>query len=104
MSVLHITAENFEQEILKANKPVLIDFWATWCGPCRMMGPVIDDYAAAHPEYVVAKVNVDEESQLAAAFGIQSIPTLVVIKEGKTTAMAVGVQTPEQLDALMEQN
>lgn len=104
MSVLHITMENLEQEILHAGKPALIDFWATWCGPCRMMGPVIDDYAAAHPEYVVAKVNVDEESQLAAAFGIQSIPTLVVIKEGKATAMAVGVQTPEQLDALMEQN
>jgi len=103
MSVLHITAENFEQEILQAGKPALIDFWATWCGPCKMLGPVVDDYAAAHPEYAVAKVNVDEQPQLAAAFGIQSIPTLVVIKEGKATAMAVGVQTPEQLDALMAQ-
>ena len=104
MSVLHVTAENFEQEILQAQNPVLIDFWATWCGPCMMMGPIVEDYAAAHPEYVVAKVDVDENPQLAAAFGIQSIPTLVVMKGGKPTAMAVGVQTPQQLDALMAQN
>lgn len=104
MSVLHITAENFEQEILQADKPVLIDFWATWCGPCQMMGPIVEEYATAHPEYVVAKVDVDEQGELAAAFGIQSIPTLVVIKGGKATAMAVGVQSPQQLDALMEQN
>ena len=102
MSVLHATMENFEQEILQADKPVLIDFWATWCGPCMMMGPIVEEYAAAHPEYVVAKVDVDENPQLASAFGIQSIPTLVVIKGGKVTAMAVGVQTPAQLDALME--
>ena len=104
MSVLHATMENFEQEILKAEKPVLIDFWATWCGPCMMMGPIVEEYAATHPEYVVAKVDVDEQGELAAAFGIQSIPTLVVIKGGKATAMAVGVQTPEQLDALMAKN
>ena len=104
MSVLHITAENFEQEILQADKPVLIDFWATWCGPCQMMGPIVEEYATAHPEYVVAKVDVVEQGELAAAFGIQSIPTLVVIKGGKATAMAVGVQSPQQLDALMAQN
>ena len=104
MSVLHATMENFEQEILKAEKPVLIDFWATWCGPCMMMGPIVEEYAATHPEYVVAKVDVDEQGELAAAFGIQSIPTLVVIKGGEATAMAVGVQTPEQLDALMAKN
>lgn len=104
MSVLHMTKENFEQEILQAEKPVLIDFWATWCGPCQMMGPIVEEYAAVHPEYVVAKVDVDEQGELAAAFGIQSIPTLVVIKGGKATAMAVGVQTPEQLDALMAKN
>ena len=102
MSVLHITQDNFEKEVLQATKPVLLDFWATWCGPCQMMAPILEDYAATHPDYVVGKVDVDEQSALAAAFQIQSIPTLVVIKEGKLTAQAVGVQTPEQLDALME--
>ncbi len=103
MSVLHITEKNFEQAVLQAEKPVLIDFWATWCGPCMMMAPILEEYAETHPEYVVGKVDVDEQGALAAAFQIQSIPTLVVIKEGKATAMAVGVQTPEQLDALMAQ-
>ena len=104
MSVLHVTKENFEQEILRAEKPALVEFWATWCGPCMMMGPIVEEYADAHPEYVVAKVDVDEQGELAAAFGIQSIPTLVAIKGGKVTAMAVGVQTPDQLDALMAKN
>ena len=101
MSVLHITEQNFETTVTGADRPLLIDFWATWCGPCQMMAPILDDYAATHPEVLVAKVNVDEESGLAAAFGIQSIPTLIVIKDGKATAMAVGVQTAEQLDDLI---
>ena len=100
MSVLHITADTFE-EVIQSEKPVLIDFWATWCGPCRMMGPIVDAFAESHPDVVVGKVNVDEEGELAAAFGIQSIPTLVVLKGGKTTAMAVGVQTEEKLAALV---
>jgi len=101
MAVLHVTEENFEEIVLQAEKPVLIDFWATWCGPCQMMGPILDDYAAAHPEYTVCKVNVDEQSGLATAFKIQSIPTLIVIKGKEATAMAVGVQTADQLDELM---
>lgn len=101
MSVLTITADNFEQEVLNASAPVLIDFWATWCGPCQMMGPIVDAFSESHPQVVVGKVNVDEQPQLAAAFGIQSIPTLVVLKEGKLANMAVGVQTEEQLEELL---
>ena len=100
MSVLEITVENFEQEVLKNDKPVLIDFWATWCGPCRMMGPVVDAFAAEHPEIKVGKVNVDEQMPLAAAFGIESIPTLVAIKDGKNVGVLVGVRTKEDLAAL----
>ena len=101
--MIAITKENFDAVVLSSDKPVLIDFWATWCGPCMMMAPILEEYAAAHPEYTVGKVDVDEQGALAGAFQIQSIPTLVVIKDGKATAMAVGVQTPAQLDALMAQ-
>ena len=100
MSVLEITVENFEQEVLQSDKPVLIDFWATWCGPCRMMGPVVDEFAAEHPEIQVGKVNVDEQMPLAAAFGIESIPTLVAIKDGKAVDMLIGVRGKEDLAAL----
>lgn len=100
MSVMTITVENFE-ELLHSDKPVLIDFWATWCGPCQMMSPIVDAFAETHPEVLVGKVNVDEQGPLAAAFGIQSIPTLVVMKEGKVTNMAVGVQSEDQLTALI---
>ena len=100
MSVLEITVENFEQEVLQSDKPVLIDFWATWCGPCRMMGPVVDEFAAEHPEIKVGKVNVDEQMPLAATFGIESIPTLVAIKDGKAVDMLIGVRGKEDLAAL----
>ena len=100
MSVLEITVENFEQEVLQSDKPVLIDFWATWCGPCRMMGPVVDEFAAENPEIKVGKVNVDEQMPLAAAFGIESIPTLVAIKDGKAVDMLIGVRGKEDLAAL----
>ena len=100
MSVLELTMENFEQEVLQSDKPVLIDFWATWCGPCRMMGPVVDEFAEEHPEIKVGKVNVDEQMPLAAAFGIESIPTLVAIKDGKAVDMLIGVRGKEDLAAL----
>lgn len=92
MSVLTITKNNFQEEVLNSDKPVLIDFWATWCGPCRIMGPVVDEIAKERPDVKVGKVNVDDESELASAFGIMSIPTLVVMKDGKVVNSSVGVR------------
>lgn len=97
MSVTVITKENFEQEVLKAEKPVLVDFWASWCGPCMMVSPIVDEIANEHPEYAVGKVNVDEQSELAAQFGIMSIPTLMVFKDGKLADQCVGVRSKEAI-------
>ena len=97
MSVLTITKKNYEEEVQKSEKPVLIDFWAPWCGPCRMMGPIIDELAAETTEAKIGKVNVDEEPELAGSFGVMSIPTLVVIKDGKVTETAVGVKPKAEL-------
>lgn len=90
MSVINITNENFENQVLRAEKPVLLDFWAAWCGPCRMVSPMVDEIAAERSDIAVGKVNVDEQSDLAERFGITSIPTLVVIKNGKIVNRAVG--------------
>ncbi len=98
MAELVITNENFEQEVLKADKPAIIDFWAPWCGPCRMMGPVIEKFAEEFDgKYVVGKVNVDDEEELAGRFNIMSIPTIKVFKNGQEAATALGVQTREKL-------
>lgn len=97
MSVLKITKDNFENEVLKSEKPVLVDFWAVWCGPCRMVAPTVDEIAAENPQYLVGKVNVDEEPELAQAFGISIIPTLVAIKNGKVADVAIGVQPKEKI-------
>ena len=102
MSVLTVTQENFESEILKSEKPVLLDFWATWCGPCRMVSPTVDEIAEENPQYKVGKVNVDEQPSLAAAFRIESIPTLVVIKDGKITNLAVGVKTKQEILSMLD--
>lgn len=92
MSVLTVTKNNFESEVLNSDKPVLLDFWASWCGPCRIMSPVVDEIAAERKDIKVGKVNVDEESELAGAFQIMSIPTLVVMKGGKAVNGVVGVR------------
>lgn len=102
MSEVVITAENFQSQVLQSEKPVLIDFWAAWCGPCMMLGPIVAEIAREHPELKVCKVNVDEQPALASAFGVSSIPMIAVIKDGKLTAKTVGYQPKEQLLALLE--
>ena len=99
--MITLTKENFAQEVLQSDKPVLVDFWATWCGPCRMMAPVIEELDAEHPEYKFGKVNVDEQPELAQQFRIISIPTLVVMKDGQIANKAVGAMPKEEILALL---
>lgn len=99
MSVTTLTEKNFESEVLKSEKPVLIDFWASWCGPCRMLSPLVDELAEEHSEFKFCKVNVDEEENLAKNFGIMSIPTLIVFKNGEQKAKSIGA-VPK--DAILE--
>ncbi len=102
MAEIIITEQNFEEEVLNSEVPVLVDFWATWCGPCRMLAPVIEQIAKEQEGKVkVGKINVDEEMNLAAAFGVQSIPTVMVFKNGKVTNVAVGVRPKAQLEAML---
>ena len=97
MSVLHITKENFEKEVLNSEKVVLLDFFATWCGPCRMVGPIIDEIAEENGEIVVGKVDVDAQTELATQFQVYSIPTLVVLKDGKVLKQATGAKSKAQI-------
>lgn len=101
MSVIHITKDNFQTEVLNSKVPVLLDFWASWCGPCRMVSPVVDEIADETPAIKVGKVNVDEQRELAAAFNIMSIPTLVVIKDGKITNQALGARPKQQILSML---
>ena len=97
MSAMNINKNNFHEEVMNSEKPVLIDFWAPWCGPCRMVVPIIDEIAAEHPEYKVVKVNVDEEVELASQFGVASIPTLVVMQNGMEVERSVGARPKNQI-------
>lgn len=101
MSVLHVTKETFEEEVLNSDKPVLLDFWATWCGPCRMIGPILDEIAEEREDIKVCKVNVDEEPELATQYQIVSIPTLFVVKDGKIVNQSLGAKPKAQILALL---
>jgi len=92
MQITEITKDNFEAEVLKSDKPVILDFWASWCGPCRMMAPVMEEIAAENPDIKVGKVNVDAEQELAVEFSVMSIPTFIAFKDGKKIGTTVGVQ------------
>ena len=101
MAVINITKDNFQQEVLASSQTVLVDFWATWCGPCQMMGPILEELATKHPEIKVGKINVDEQPELAMQFQIDAIPALMVFKEGKAVAQTVGLQPVENLEQLL---
>lgn len=101
MSVLHVTKQNFSEEVMNSDKPVLLDFWAPWCGPCRMVGPILDEIAVERSDIKVCKVNVDEEVELAATFRVASIPTLLVIKNGKVVNQSIGARPKQQILALL---
>lgn len=97
MSVLTITKDNFKSEVVESDKPVLLDFWASWCAPCMMQSPIVDEFAEERSDIKVGKVNVDEQPELASAFAVQSIPTLVVIKGGVTKEVLVGLHNKAQI-------
>ena len=101
MNVLHITKETFEKEVLNSDKPVLLDFFANWCGPCKMIAPVLDEIAQEREDIKVCKVNVDEEPELAARYQVSSIPTLFVIKNGEITNQSLGAKPKAQILAML---
>ena len=101
MSALTITKNNFQSEVIESTQPVLLDFWASWCGPCKMVSPVIDEIAAENPALKVGKINVDEQPELAAAFEVMSIPTLVVMHNGQIVNRTVGARPKQQILSLL---
>ena len=104
MSVLSVSKHSFSDEVLSSSLPVLIDFWAPRCGPCRMLSPIVDEVAKDHrADLKVVKINIDEEPELAGEFGVMSIPTLVLMKNGKIAASAVGVRPKQQIEAMLRE-
>ena len=101
MSVININKNNFQEVVMHSDKPVLLDFWASWCGPCRMVSPIVDEIAAERSDIKVCKINVDEQPELAAQFGVMSIPTLVVMKSGRIVNQAVGARPKAQILAML---
>ena len=97
MAVITVTKENFQEQVLNASNTVLLDFWATWCGPCRMIAPIVEEIAAENPGITLGKINVDEEMELAMQFGITSIPTLVVMKDGQMVNKAIGYAPKKEI-------
>lgn len=101
MSAIHINKNNFHDEVVRSDRPVLLDFWAPWCGPCRMVGPILEEIAQERGDIKVGKVNVDEQPELASQFGVMSIPTLVVMKNGRIVNQVVGARPKDQILALL---
>ncbi len=100
-----VTDSSFEQDVLKANKPVLVDFWAEWCGPCRALTPILEEVAASHSNDVIfAKINIDENPQAPSKYGVMSIPTLILFKNGEVEAVKMGLLSKSQLSAFVESN
>ena len=101
MNVMEINKNNFQSEVVESERTVLLDFWAPWCGPCRMVGPIIDQIAQERPDIKVGKVNVDEQTELVGKFGVMSIPTLVVMKGGKVVEQVVGARPKESILSML---
>ena len=102
MAVLTVTKDNFQKEVLESEKTVLLDFWASWCGPCRMVSPIVDEISVERPAIAVGKINVDEQPELAGKFGVASIPTLVVLREGRIVRQSVGAMPKARILALLD--
>ena len=101
MNAVNINKNNFSEEVIHSDRPVLLDFWAPWCGPCRMVGPIVDEIAQERADIKVGKVNVDEQPELARQFSVSSIPTLVVVKDGRVMTQAIGARPKSQIMALL---